>query len=248
MLRTALLFCLIVLSPALAFAEPLVVIAATSDDKALQPGAILETGTHVDLPKGSSLTLLSQGGQIVKLDGPLSKSLVTSEDSDQAPERKWTTALSTIADVVSKKVERSNVVGSSRDTDTPLGDAEPDFWVLTVDSSGHRCLHSGGSDLWRKNASERLLIDLRSQEEQAKGLIWDAGANRMKLPQKFVKDGTLVVMKVDQQPRRFNIHVLPDQLSADRLGDVLHWMFAKGCNRQAGLLVSGVHNGRLTVR
>lgn len=249
MVRAFLLSWILALTPTPGSAEDFVVIAATGNDEVLQQGTVLPAGTVITLPEGRSVTLLSQGGTLVKLDGPLSRKLTIQNTAEEATGGEaWAVPLSRIADAISKKVERSNVVGSSRDTDTPLAQAEPDAWLLTVDSSGHRCLQPDGAILWRKKADETLKIDLRSQDEREKGLIWKAGTNEMTLPKKFIKDGTLIVMRIDAQPRRFNIHVLPESIAADRWGVVLHWMISKSCDRQAGVLVDDLHSGRLKLR
>lgn len=244
MIRGFLLSCLLAAISTSALAEDLVVIAATNAGEAFKPGAIVSTGTAVKLPQGSRLTLLSKGGEVLRLAGPYSSVVDLPALAGDAPKEKaWASTLSSIADVVSKKVVRTNVVGTSRAVIAPMALIEPDVWQLTVDSSGHRCLNSAKSNLWRKNASKSLTIDLRSQEAQQKGLTWPVGINHMDLPKKFMKDGTLVVMKIDAQPRRFNIHVLPADIEADQWGDVLHWMVSKECTRQANLLVGRLHNG-----
>lgn len=246
MIRTILMSVLIAMTPAAAIAENLVVIAATGVDDTLQPGVIVKSSTRLDLSSGVSLTLLSQNGSVLKLDGPFAGSATVAGAKVETDKvNAWATTLSKISLVVSKRVARSNVVGSSRGAVAPDGDAHDNIWLLTVDSSGHRCLPKGGTDLWRKDANKKVELDLRSQSAQEKGMTWRAGQNLLRLPQKFVEDGTLVVMKIDTQPRRFTIHVLPNEIGADRWGAVLHWMIANQCTRQAGLLIDLLHSGEI---
>ncbi len=244
-MRSFLLALLIALSPAAAAAENLVIIAATDAGDGLQPGAMVATGTPLKLPAGTRLTLLSQSGAVVHLDGPFTGPVQLNDGNASGKPKPWSATLSAITDAVSKKVDRTNVVGSSRDVDTPTGDPHSDAWLLAVDSSGHRCLRPGGADLWRREADGQVKMDLRSKTARETGLVWPAGESRMKLPQKFVADGTLVVMKIDTQPRRFNIHVLPEAIADTQWGGVLNWMIASDCTRQAALLIDALHSGDL---
>ena len=232
--------------PVFAHAESLVVIAVTGDEASLSPGAIVESEDNLKLSDGVSVTFLSKGGQVVTFRGPYNDIISGLKDGGaDADNRAWGTTLTSIGDAISKKVARTKVVGSSRQVDAPVGDAHDDIWLLTVDSSGHRCLPPEGAEMWRKDASKSVEMDLRSQSARQKGMIWPAGKNTTGLPQKFVEDGTLVVMKIDTLPRRFNIHVLPKDIEKQEWGHILHWMIASECSRQAALLIDMLHSGEI---
>lgn len=233
-----------------ACADEFVIIAATGEESKFDPGAMLDGAETIELADGAKITLLSKKGRMVQHVGPYSGPVAPkAPDATVAKANKWSSALSKIADVVAKDIDKSIVVGSSRDAnDADRADEQPAVWLLAVDSSGHRCVRQSGADMWRKNADNRLEIDVRSRSQEEKGMVWTAGTDRLALPQKFIEDGTLIVMKVGAQPRRYNMHVLPQAIDADRWGDVLHWMVTSGCSRQARLLTDGLHSGTIALR
>ncbi len=112
---------------------------------------------------------------------------------------------------------------------------------MTVDSSGHRCVRSSDAMMWRRDARAAINIDLRSKSAKRTGLLWEGGSDTMALPPEFIEDGILIIMKIDKQPRRFNLHVLPTGIKGNQGGKVLIWMIENSCSRQSTILIDALH-------
>lgn len=219
----------------------LVIIAASNAGK-LAPGSVLQPEKPLAIPAGGKVTLLSKNGDVIKLRGPYSGpaggalSATTIKQSGD-----WSSTLTKIASLVSKHKKQSTVMGASRMT-ASADPEQPDFWLMAVDSSGHRCVRSQKVDMWRRKARINAKLSLRSKTARQTGLIWKAGERRMRLPQKFIEDGTLIVMNFDKEPRRFTMHITPENLATNRAGTVLQWMITNDCHRQAQIIIKHLHS------
>ena len=116
---------------------------------------------------------------------------------------------------------------------------------MAVDSSGSRCVRRGDVFLWRRETRAAARIDLRSSGARETGLTWPAGQEQMRLPSQFVIDGEPIVLQLDDQPRRLIVHVLPETIGENEWGEILIWMAARDCRRQAQFLVDGLNDGSL---
>ncbi len=223
-------------------ASEFVVIASSTEDKSYQPGAVLNSGQIIKLPEGSKLTVLSKSGKVTTLKGPYSGKLASKkEDADEPASQEWSSTVSRIAKLVTKDTEKSNVVGASRGFAAVDG-GKRDVWLMTVDSSGHRCVRPSNVVMWRKEPRAAISINLRSKSAKRTGLLWGDGEDTMQLPPEFVEDGILIVMKIDKQPRRFNLHVLPGSIGQKQWGKVLMWMIDNNCSRQSYMLIDALHD------
>ncbi len=218
-----------------------VVVASNAEDTLLQPGSVLNSGQVINLPEGSKVTILSEDGAVVTLEGPYSGSLASQKsESDRQKATKWSSAVSKIARLVTRDSEKSSVIGASRGF-TAADREKLDVWLMTVDSSGHRCVRPANVVMWRKEPRAAIKINLRSKSAKRTGILWADGKDVMQLPPEFVEDGILIVMKIDKQPRRFNLHVLPGSIEEDQWGKVLLWMIDNNCSRQSYMLIDALH-------
>ncbi len=219
-----------------------VVIASSTEDKSYQPGAVLNSGQIIKLSEGSKLTVLSESGKVLTLKGPYSGKLASKKtEGDKPVTQEWSSTVSMITKLVTKDTEKSNVVGASRGFAAVDGDRR-DVWLMTVDSSGHRCVRPSDVVMWRKEPRAAININLRSKSAKRTGLLWGNGKDTMLLPPEFVEDGILIVMKIDKQPRRFNLHVLPGSIGEKQWGKVLMWMIENNCSRQSYMLIDALHD------
>lgn len=221
----------------------LVVIAASDTGGKFAPGLVLGAGETLEIPAGGKVTLISESGNVINLvgaySGPADRK-ASSGTSGGSGGLKG--ALVKIADLVTRTKKQSTVLGASRKL-VPVGaSGQPDHWLMSVDSSGHRCVRLSKVDMWRKKTAMKSKVSLRSQSARQTGLVWPVSENRMRLPQAFVRDGTLIVMKIGHEPRRINLHVTPSDLDRSRPGAVLNWMIDNKCTRQAEVLISRLHN------
>ena len=218
----------------------LVVIAATNAGK-IVPGRMMEPGDIIEIPAGGKVTWINERGGMIQLGGPYSGPVVRKVVESDTGGGGLKSALTKIAKLVTKDKKQSTVLGASRKTDPADTSGQPDPWLMSVDSSGHRCVRIEGVQMWRKRSDMKASVNLRSQSAKQTGLIWKAGENRMPLPKPFVKDGTLIVMKIGQDPRRINLHVAPGDLDLNRPGYVLNWMIDNKCTRQAEVWINRLH-------
>ncbi len=234
-------FVLLLLTGTAAAAESLVVIAASGTAKQFAPGAVFRSDAIIDLPAGGRITLLSESGGTVRLQGPYSGSVRPAENGEpEDGSKQWSSAFTEIAGLLTKEPEQTTVISAARDIDSTTDAGQPDVWLMAVDGSGHRCVQAANVWMWRRKSEARMEFALRSQSARRTDLVWDAGKDRMKLPREFVRDSTLIVMKSGKPPRRFQMHVLPKSIAAGRLGAVLLWMADSGCSRQARLLIDAL--------
>lgn len=232
-LKTLLSILIVLSATAAAVAESVVVIAASGGAQFV-PGAVYESGTVFDVPAGASVTLLAESGSTVRLNGPFKGVPRTAGAAEPREDQaRWRTAFTKIAGLLAKDTERTGVISAAREVDPVIGDDQPDLWLMAVDGSGHRCIKPTNVWMWRSRPDAAMQFALRNEVARRTGLVWRAGRDRMELPPEFIKDGTLLVMRSGKPPRRFRIHVLPQTLAADRLGDVLLWMVDRGCETQA---------------
>lgn len=222
-------------------AAELVVIAVTGSTD-IAPGARLDDGKAIELSDGVSLTMLSQSGAIIKLKGPHSGPPVASSSATAGSDTNWSNTLTGVNRLVGKSPKTSNVMGASRQVEgAEFNDPSDGIWLMAVESSGHRCVRAAGAEMWRFNTDTALKIDLRSDNARLRGLEWAEGQPRLALPNQFIEDGTLIVMKFGKNPRRFNLHVLPEHIEVEGWGRILRWMLEQQCDRQAQILVDALH-------
>jgi len=253
----ALLISLVAVSqPAAAASNQFVVIASNTNNNQVPTGKTFTGDQKITLIAGESVTLISQTGKVVNLQGPYSNQINPKpmaqknaaneqSDSEKSSIKDWPSTLTKITKLVTKDSNRTAVIGASRmvvpgSEGAAAIDMANDFWFMNVDSSGHRCVRSKDVFLWRDNPSQTINIDLRSQDAKRTGVLWKQNTYQMKLPSEFIKDGILIVMKIDKQPRRFNLHVLPQWIKEKDLGKVLLWMVNRNCTRQSQRLINSL--------
>ena len=225
-------------------AEQLVVIAASLDDTRHKTGAILTTDAELTLGDGETLTLLTESGTVVRLTGPHGGPIFKADSAGNAGN-----GIARIARFVAGTDGATSVLGASRDPDGREGIAEqPDIWFVNTDSSGERCVLPTRLELWRKNSKTTSSVTVRGEREKLPKEAWPEGVHVLVLPSRLAQDGDRLVLSVDGKNRRYTLHVLPDVIKAERWGEVLQWMIANDCKRQATLLIGALHTGQLIAR
>ncbi len=226
------LLCFVALNVSSALAGNYVVIAV-SEGNSLTAGQVIEIDQKVELAANAKAVFISQSGEMIELTGPFSGRISNTVDKDEEQSGDLVT---TVAGLILGVKKQSSVIGASRET-LPSGLADKSFWLITVDSSGPRCIPNDKAFFWRKNGEEALKVSLRSATARMTGLTWPAGASSLELPSEFLVNGDLLVMKVGKSPRKFNLFIQPQSLHANDLGGALKWMLAQGCERQATVLL-----------
>lgn len=237
------------------------VVIATSGSAPVLPGAMIAPGQEIDVAAGTSIVLLARSGQLLQMKGPCLCKVPGADpapapqaEANKAPKPKaltrgftikpdlWTVALPNLQAL--SRAPGADLPGKTRGGVKPVP-AQPSLWYMAVDSSGDRCVRRGTVTLWRRKAGVAVLVNLRSNAVRQTGLTWPAGQQTLDLPDHIVVDGTLLMVSIDSQPRRLNVHVLPETIDESEWGEILIWMAARNCRRQAQFLVDGLNDGSL---
>ena len=160
-------------------------------------------------------------------------------------ENLWNAALPTVRDIVGEPESGAPAAGTSRGAEPAPAPRQPDLWAMSVDSSGNRCVRRSGAVLWRGRADDAVSVVLQNGSVRQTGLTWLAGQDTMPLPDHFIVDGGSLTLSLGDEARRLVIHVLPDTIDETQWGEILIWMAARDCRRQAQFLVDGLNDGTL---
>jgi hypothetical protein len=206
-----------------AAAENLVVVEARGI--ALKPGAMVDSAKPLMLKPGQHVTLISNSGATLNLDGPYDKPPAISGGG---------TSANTFAALVAERNARTSEVGTTRGTGTAK---LPEPWLIDASRGGNACLAEGSQAVfWRPAAKEATTLavmpDDRSWKIQTE---WPAGADRV-----TVRDLTLVhgeatyFVKFAGTESAVRLNVVPAALANDAMR--VAWMANKGCEAQAEAL------------
>lgn len=226
----------VALGPPQALAEDFVVIAVSGPVSNLETGQILDEQSRLNLQDGATVSLMTQAGETIELNGPFLGAVSTKKNSATEENTKF---LSTVSDLILGVKKQTTVIGAARRT-LPIELPDKNHLLINVDSSGNRCIPNDGAHFWRKNSSEMIEVSLRSDSARLTGTKWPENSNLLALPKELQVDGDLLVVRLGKEPRRFNLHVQPKALEIEHIGNVLKWMLSKGCDRQATTLLNGL--------
>ncbi len=237
--------------------DAFVVLSVTGGGAPFVAGDMVGGGSDVRIEDGVTMTVLDASGRLFQMTGPCRCRLpeaMAAKDGDASaltsPQTRgftfednlWNAALPKLQELA----EDPPADAPAQTRGSPaLPARQPDLWAMAVDSSGNRCVRRGDVFLWRRKTSAAARIDLRTQSARETGLTWPAGQDKMRLPSQFVIDGESLMLQVDAEPRRLIVHVLPDTIKETEWGEILIWMAARDCRRQAQFLVDGLNDGSL---
>jgi len=203
------------------------------------PGGIIDASVTVDLDDGEALLLVADSGDLVAVEGPHTGIA----DRPAADETDITAALNRLIGSEDTRVVgiggvRTGDVAGDADT---KADTRPSPWLLHTGITGAQCVVPGQAlQYWREDESETVTLHVTMlQEASAATLDWPAGTKRIDWPESLpVVDGEMYLVRPSDQMRSTNIQLfeLPGPLDADRLSAAA-WLAARGCMRQAGLML-----------
>jgi len=220
---------ILIASTAIALATPVLaegLIVVEARGIALQPGGTVDSTKPLVLKQGQHVTLISNSGATLNLDGPY----------NQAPSiNGGGTGANTFAALTSERGARTTEVGTTRGT-TPLAKL-PDPWLIDASRASNACLAEGAAAVfWRPVAKDgtslAVMPDDRSWKIQTD---WPAGADRIAVnSDALVHGGATYFVTLGGTESAIKVNVVPAALSSDAMRAA--WMANKGCEAQAEAL------------
>ncbi|HEY5337811.1 MAG TPA: hypothetical protein VIJ85_06390 [Rhizomicrobium sp.] len=194
---------------------------------AMKVGAIVDPTKPLVLTQGQHLTLVSDTGQTIKLDGPYSKAPAAAQGVQLA---------AAFGALVTSQGGRAGEIGTTRGAGRVT---LPSAWVLDATHSGTVCLQQGQQPvLWRPAAGANS-VDItimpadRSWKAQA---AWPKGAERLAVKSDVGMHGDASYFVVlNGNEAAMTVSTIPAALTTDQMRAA--WMLQKGCTPQAEALM-----------
>lgn len=216
-------------------ANQLVVIKATG--VALEKGQIIDGSKILKLGKGASVTLIGNSGSTVTLTGPYEQAPADKTSSGNAQNPNIVKALGAL---ISARKFSTASLGVVRSGSGKIGDHRlSDPWLVSVESSGTRCIRPGIVVLWRNDASKQSTVTIsRSSASLTAQADWAAGDNVLPLASNRFRDGGDYTLELEKKRIALTVHVLPGEYT--EVGQQAAWMAETGCTNQALALLDAV--------
>lgn len=215
-----------------AVAGELVIVASSAPD--FKPGQIIKTDAVIQIPAGTSITVVSQAGKSLTLKGPYAGSPAPSVQ-DGGDGR----LVSSLSNLLLGPGKEKTSLGAVRAGRLPPPPSEP--WAINVHRAGHYCFQAAGSvKLWRAETDRNWVFFLKNMVDKTKSVAdWPAGTNTLDWPSKVTLGDGVTYMarrKNSRSARRLVLHRVPPDLPSD--AHKAAWMAEKGCLDQAKRLLS----------
>lgn len=217
-----------------AFAADMVIVASTAP--AFSAGQIIQHDTPLDIPAGSSITVIAQNGQSRTLTGPYSGAPGIGSGSGGKDG-----VVASLSGLFAGSGQESATLGVMRSI-PPLPPSDP--WVVNIGRSGDHCVPAKGSvQFWRAQADRTQILVLKHMgKPRAKSQAdWTQDAQILTWPEDVprIDGGTyLARIKDGKTARKVTLHIAPDGLKSDVHSAA--WMADQGCRRQAIILLSTI--------
>lgn len=210
--------------------------------EAFPPGRVLVPGDRIELPGGSTLTLLGEDGTVTAIPGPASVGVTedaieqdnAATDAAELQEKNRST-LAKLASLIASENRASDSLGVSRAIASD-GDAKglDDPWVLSISRSAQGCIRDEPIRLGRGSDKADLSLTVKGDAvETVTELDWKAGQSVIALPDRIPPTTDELLVKVGSRTIFIDLNLLPDEVSADDPMAVLGWMVDEGCDGQA---------------
>ncbi len=219
-------------------AQQLVVIA--SGAPSLKPGQVVQSGAAIEIPAGTSVTLVSETGKTVILKGPFSgPAKAGGQGGGQGGG--GDKLIASLSGLLSGSGKETGSLGTMRAAAPPKPPS--DAWVINTGKSGDYCVQAKGPVmLWREKAAKTRILTLKNLTDKSRSKAeWPAGSATLEWPSKVnLTDGAryLLRMKGSRAARKLKLHLVPGDLPSDAHRAV--WMARNGCEEQAMRLLAGL--------
>ncbi len=219
----AVLFCLVPLAAASAAQY----VVAEARGVAIPVGSVVDPTKPLVLKQGQHLTLISDSGQTIKLDGPYQKA-PSAEQGVQL--------VAALGGLVTERNARTSEIGTTRSAGPrpPL----PEPWVIDASSGGSACLIQGQAPvLWRPVAKTTADVVIMPADRSWRAQTsWPSGVDNLRLASNLgVHGDASYFIALDGSESAIAITTVPAVLTTDQMRAA--WMIQKGCDRQAEALL-----------
>lgn len=190
-------------------------------------GTVIDPTKALILKQGQHLTLISEDGDTIKLDGPYQKAPAAAQGVQLSE---------AIGGLITERNARTSQLGTTRGT-TPKPPL-PGPWFIDATSSGSACLPQGEAPvLWRPvDQTQAALVIAPADRSWKADASWPAGQAALKLdPSLGMHGDASYFVDVDGAESAISITTVPSVLATDKMRAA--WMIDKGCGRQAAALL-----------
>jgi hypothetical protein len=206
-------------------AENLIVVEARGIG--IKPGSSVDSTKPLTLKQGQHVTLISQTGATLTIDGPY----------DKAPSAggQGRSVSTTLAGLTTERTARTGEAGVTRGTKF---NALPQAWLVDVSHSGSVCLQENREPVfWRPDASAPSSLTVMPSDHSWKSqAVWPAGSATLKVTTDVpVHGGAAYVVKFNGSDYALAVNTVPSSLGNDSMRAA--WMLQKGCEAQAEALL-----------
>lgn len=210
-------------------ADAAVLVVAEARGIALKPGDTLDAAKPLALKQGQHVTLISETGSTLKLDGPYNRPPAAGGAAGGA-------GLSqTLAALVTQRQARAGEFGVTRGT---VLASLPDPWVLDATHSGNVCVMQNGTPVfWRPDAHQAASLSVAPADRSwnAKA-VWPAGQDRIAVTTDVpMRAGETYVVTFNGTESDITMVQVPASLTNDDMK--AGWMANRRCEQQAEALV-----------
>lgn len=208
-------------------AAQLVVVEARGID--LKPGTTLDPAKSLILKPGQHVTLISDSGATLSLDGPYNKPPAVAQGQG-------VTLAATLKGLATEQNARLTEVGTTRGA-TPAPPL-PQAWVIDVTRNGSVCLLEGHQPVfWRPLAGQSTDMVIMPADRSWKAEAnWAAGQDQITPPAPAIVHGEAAYfVSLGGVESAIAVNTIPAALDNDDMRAA--WMAKKGCDRQAEALL-----------
>ena len=196
---------------------------------ALAPGAGVDDSKPLDLKQGQHVTLISQSGVTISLDGPYNKPPSAAIAGGTSLSNRVGSGFITEANA------RTGEVGTTRNASNIR--KLPSAWVIDAGRAGTACLREGQTPVfWRDPASATASLTVMPDDRSWKVLTeWPAGLSELAVKTNIpMHAGATYFVSLDGNESAIAVNTVPAALSSDQQRAA--WMADKGCEAQAEAL------------
>ena len=194
---------------------------------ALAPGSSVDDSKPLDQKQGQHVTLISQSGVTISLDGPYDKPPIAGGQGGMSLGQK-------LSGLVTEANARTGEVGTTRGT---TARKLPSPWVIDAGRAGTACLREGQTPVfWRDPDSATASLTVMPDDRSWKVLTeWPAGMSELAVKTNIpMHAGATYFVALDGNEYAIAVNTVPAALSSDE--ERAAWMADKGCEAQAEAL------------